>query len=92
MITARQMKAARALLGIDQNGLAQAAGPFHWQNRRLGMREMCRIQMFPDDYQVVGSLTEVLRQLVMQSRRCLGKYWLLKSVASCLMPLVGRKL
>lgn len=26
MITARQMKAARALLGIDQNGLAQSAG------------------------------------------------------------------
>jgi len=40
-----------------------ATGPFHWQNRRLSMREMCRIQTFPDDYDVVGSQTEIQRQL-----------------------------
>jgi len=24
-------------------------GPFHWRNRRLSAREMCRLQTFPDD-------------------------------------------
>ena len=26
-----------------------AIGPFHWNNRKLSVREMCRIQTFPDD-------------------------------------------
>src|SRR6185436_5258983 len=26
-----------------------AVGPFHWKNRRLTVRELCRIQTFPDD-------------------------------------------
>jgi len=40
-----------------------AIGPFHWQNRRLSARELCRLQTVPDDYQVVGNLAEVQRQL-----------------------------
>lgn len=40
-----------------------AVGPFHWQNRRLSMRELARIQTFPDDIQVRGSRTEVQRQI-----------------------------
>jgi DNA (cytosine-5)-methyltransferase 1 len=30
-------------------------GPFHWQNRRLRLPEIKRIQTFPDDYEIVGS-------------------------------------
>ncbi len=40
-----------------------ATGPFHWLNRRLSMREMCRLQTFPDAYDVAGSQTEIQRQL-----------------------------
>lgn len=40
-----------------------AIGPFHWKNRRLSARELCRIQTVPDDYAVLGSLSSVQRQL-----------------------------
>lgn len=40
-----------------------AIGPFHWQNRRLSARELCRIQTFPDDFEVQGGITGVQRQL-----------------------------
>lgn len=40
-----------------------AVGPFHWKNRRLSTRELCRLQTFPDAYKVVGSRPEVQRQL-----------------------------
>ncbi|WP_338080790.1 DNA cytosine methyltransferase [Corallococcus exiguus] len=38
-------------------------GPFHWENRRLSARELCRIQTFPDDVSILGGRTEVQRQL-----------------------------
>ncbi|MCH2535070.1 MAG: DNA cytosine methyltransferase, partial [Bdellovibrionales bacterium] len=31
-----------------------ATGPFHWKNRRLSIREPCRLQTFPDAYEIVG--------------------------------------
>lgn len=40
-----------------------AVGPFHWKNRRLSARELCRIQTFPDDYFVLGDLYSVQRQI-----------------------------
>jgi DNA (cytosine-5)-methyltransferase 1 len=40
-----------------------AVGPFHWDNRRLSHRELCRIQTFPDDVRIVGGRTSVQRQL-----------------------------
>lgn len=40
-----------------------AIGPFHWDNRRLSMRELCRLQTFPDDVFVVGNRTQVQRQI-----------------------------
>lgn len=40
-----------------------AIGPFHWSNRRLSMRELCRIQTFPDDVRIVGPHRAVQRQL-----------------------------
>ncbi len=40
-----------------------ATGPFHWANRMLSERELCRIQTFPDNYEIVGSLREVRRQV-----------------------------
>lgn len=40
-----------------------AIGPFHWKNRRLTMREMCRIQTFPNDVEVLGGLSNVQKQI-----------------------------
>ncbi|MCL4756031.1 MAG: DNA cytosine methyltransferase [Myxococcales bacterium] len=40
-----------------------AVGPFHWQNRRLSMRELCRLQTFPDDVSICGGRTSVQRQV-----------------------------
>ncbi len=40
-----------------------ATGPFHWSNRRLSVRELCRIQTFPDGYSIVGSYRSALRQI-----------------------------
>jgi DNA (cytosine-5)-methyltransferase 1 len=40
-----------------------AIGPFHWKNRRLSTRELCRLQTFPDGYDIAGGRTEVQRQL-----------------------------
>jgi DNA (cytosine-5)-methyltransferase 1 len=40
-----------------------AIGPFHWENRRLSMRELCRLQTFPDDIEIVGSRTSVQKQV-----------------------------
>jgi len=40
-----------------------AIGPFHWKNRRLSPQELCRLQTFPENYQVKGRLSSVQRQL-----------------------------
>jgi DNA (cytosine-5)-methyltransferase 1 len=40
-----------------------AAGPFHWDNRRLSRREMCRLQTFPDDVEIMGSRLAAQRQI-----------------------------
>jgi len=39
-----------------------AVGPFHWENRRLSMRELCRIQTFPDDVTIRGTRGSVQKQ------------------------------
>lgn len=40
-----------------------AVGPFHWSNRRLSVRELCRLQTFPDNVNIVGGRTSAQRQL-----------------------------
>ena len=40
-----------------------AIGPFHWNNRRLTMRELARLQTFPDDVEILGEATSVQKQL-----------------------------
>jgi DNA (cytosine-5)-methyltransferase 1 len=40
-----------------------AIGPFHWENRRLSMRELCRLQTFPDDVTIIGGMTSVQKQV-----------------------------
>lgn len=40
-----------------------ASGPFHWDNRRLSMRELCRLQTFPDDVHIQGSRISIQRQI-----------------------------
>lgn len=40
-----------------------ATGPFHWRSRRLSIRELCRLQTFPDDYVICGRYREAQRQV-----------------------------
>lgn len=40
-----------------------AIGPFHWTSRLLSMRELCRLQTFPDDVVIQGGRMAVQRQL-----------------------------
>lgn len=40
-----------------------ATGPFHWKNRKLSIREMSRLQTFPDEYRIVGSYYSQRRQI-----------------------------
>lgn len=40
-----------------------ASGPFHWENRRLSTKELCRLQTFPDDVRIVGSRIEIQKQV-----------------------------
>ena len=40
-----------------------ATGPFHWTNRRLSSRELCRIQTFPDGLRFDCGRNEVQRML-----------------------------
>lgn len=40
-----------------------AVGPFHWKNRRLSARELCRLQTMPDRFEVLGNLAAVQRQI-----------------------------
>ena len=38
-------------------------GPLHWKSRRLSVRELMRLQTFPDGYTIEGGHTEAQRQL-----------------------------
>lgn len=40
-----------------------AIGPFHWKNRRLTVRELARLQTFPDDYTFAGGRQSIQRQI-----------------------------
>ena len=40
-----------------------ATGPFHWKSRRLSIRELCRLQTFPDNYEILGSYREAHQQI-----------------------------
>ncbi|HVE86939.1 MAG TPA: DNA cytosine methyltransferase [Myxococcales bacterium] len=40
-----------------------SGGPFHWRNRRLSARELCRLQTFPDDVEISGARSSVQRQV-----------------------------
>ena len=40
-----------------------ATGPFHWRNRKLSIREMMRLQTFPEDLTIATSRTEAQRML-----------------------------
>jgi DNA (cytosine-5)-methyltransferase 1 len=40
-----------------------STGPFHWESRPLSVREMLRLQSFPDDWIVEGTRVEEVRQI-----------------------------
>jgi len=40
-----------------------ATGPFHWKSRLLSVRELARLQTFPDDYEIAGSRLAAQRQI-----------------------------
>lgn len=54
-------------------------GPFHWTNRKLATREMCRLQTFPDDLSFDCSRTD--------TQRLLGN-----AVPSLLTEILGREI
>jgi DNA (cytosine-5)-methyltransferase 1 len=51
-----------------------AIGPFHWKNRRLSMRELARLQTFPDEYEVLGGRTAYQRQIGNAVPSALGEF------------------
>ena len=38
-------------------------GPFHWNNRRLSIKEAAAIQTFPEDYKFYGSIRSQRKQI-----------------------------
>jgi DNA (cytosine-5)-methyltransferase 1 len=40
-----------------------SSGQFHWKSRKLSIRELCRLQTFPDAFVVSGSYSEARRQI-----------------------------
>lgn len=48
-------------------------GPFHWENRRLRLKELSAIQTFPEDYKFVGSRRSVHQQIGNAVPPLLGK-------------------
>jgi DNA (cytosine-5)-methyltransferase 1 len=38
-------------------------GPFHWRNRILRIEEVKRLQTFPDDWHLAGTLEQQWRQV-----------------------------
>jgi DNA (cytosine-5)-methyltransferase 1 len=40
-----------------------AIGPFHWKNRRLSRLELCRLQTFPENYSIFGTMRSAQLQL-----------------------------
>jgi DNA (cytosine-5)-methyltransferase 1 len=48
-------------------------GPFHWNNRRLRIKEVSAIQTFPEDYHFVGSRRSIHKQIGNAVPSLLGK-------------------
>ena len=48
-------------------------GPFHWNNRRMSIREIAAIQTFPDDYVFSGSFNSIHKQIGNAVPPLLGK-------------------
>jgi len=40
-----------------------AIGPFHWKSRRLSVKELMRLQTYPEPYYMVGTRSSIQRQL-----------------------------
>ena len=40
-----------------------ATGPFHWDNRHLSAEELCALQTFPSDYQILGKRSDAQKQV-----------------------------
>ncbi len=40
-----------------------ATGPFHWDNRHLSAKELCALQTFPADYEILGTRSDVQKQV-----------------------------
>lgn len=40
-----------------------ATGPFHWRSRKLSIRELCRLQTFPDTFEIIGDYRSCHRQI-----------------------------
>jgi DNA (cytosine-5)-methyltransferase 1 len=56
-------------------------GPFHWENRRLRLPEILRLQTFPDGYEIVGSRRSAQKQVGNAVPVLLAE-----QIAACLVP------
>ena len=43
--------------------MGRYSGPFHWENRRLSVSELKRLQGFPDDFVITGSRAQQIQQI-----------------------------
>ncbi len=66
-----------------------AIGPFHWENRELSVRELCRLQTFPDSVEVVGNRSSAQHQIGNAVPSLLGEV-LAREIRAQLLP--GRRL
>ena len=62
MIAAGKLAKARPSWTIQAQP-GPAVGPFHSSNRRPRLRELCRLQTFPDDVSIVGERGSAQKQL-----------------------------
>jgi DNA (cytosine-5)-methyltransferase 1 len=52
-----------------------ATGPFHWDNRKLSIPELLKLQTFPDGYQIEGNYRECLKQIGNAVPSAIGEFF-----------------
>jgi DNA (cytosine-5)-methyltransferase 1 len=52
-----------------------ATGPFHWKSRLLSTRELCRLQTFPEGYEIAGGRRSAQRQLGNAVPSAIGEFF-----------------
>lgn len=67
-----------------------ATGPFHWKNRVLSLRELARLQTFPDAYEITGDRRAAHKQIGNAVPPAIGELlgkWIRRTVLGERVPL-----